>query len=83
MIEVRIPFDLIAKLGSEVHANVRVIQKLRDKGVPVIGAISVQGVEHGKLTSFTDEGLDGNDLVYQWHGTVKTKPAPVAEEEEL
>lgn len=78
VIEVRIPKSLIEKLaGNEVQLNVRVIEKLREKGVPVIGAISVQGVSFGKLTVLTGSG----DYVYEFD-SLGMKPA-VPDEEEL
>lgn len=49
---------------SEVLANLEVMNALRAAGVPIIGAISVRGVEHGQLTLETDR-LFG-EVTYTW-----------------
>jgi hypothetical protein len=68
-IECRFPGDLQARLNdNEVLANVRVLERLRQKGVPVLGAISVRGVANGELSVRTEEDLDGDETVYKWTG---------------
>lgn len=90
MIEVRVNADMVAKFNqNEVLFNRFVIEKLEERGVPVVGAISVQGVKVGRLWMNTDETLDGDkEFVYTYEGPVtSTKPKPkakvIAEEEEL
>lgn len=41
-----------------------VIRRLKEKGVPVIGKLIIQGVSHGSLEMFCKDG----DLVYRWTG---------------
>lgn len=68
--------------GHEVHENLLVLARLRAAGIPVIGAISVRGVEYGKLTMTLDED---DDFVYEFEGRLKqpvvSKPASQEDDE--
>lgn len=51
-----------------------VLRRLKEKGVPVIGKLIIQGVSHGSLEMFCEDG----DLVYRWTGV-----ADQSDEDEL
>jgi hypothetical protein len=67
-IEVRIDRDERSFNTNEVRRNVMLMKMLRERGVPVIGAISVISVEHGQLSTHREEDLDGDVFVYRWTG---------------
>lgn len=87
MITVRMAADLPAKLnGNETLANVKLLDELRRAGIPALGTISLRGVARGSLLLRTEEGLDGDELVYSWvEQTPSVKPvrAPVNIDDEL
>lgn len=61
-IEVRVP---ISKAQANViHANMRVIDELKQAGVPVLGATVLQGVATGTLGMWCDDAK--GELVYAW-----------------
>lgn len=76
-IEVRVSLDDVKKLQHEVLENIKVVEKLRAAGIPVIGKLVLSGITHGTLTHRVEEDLDGDTLVYVWQGEA------VAVEEEL
>lgn len=55
-------FDAMAK--NEVLRQVKIIQALKDKGIPIVGHIAIERVERGTLSIAFDE-LFG-DTVYSW-----------------
>lgn len=68
IIEARFERSMFVRLANEVLCNMKIMKGLRDRGAPVIGAISILGVEHGHLTMHTEDDLDGDVLVYRWTG---------------
>jgi hypothetical protein len=64
MIEVRIEPKTWVWLDHDVHRGTYLLNKLREAGVPVLGAVWPTGVERGRLTSSTDETF--GDLVWEW-----------------
>lgn len=64
MIEVRIPLAVLNRFDNDVHAGVRVLEALREAGVPVRGALFPRGVDTGTLT-VTDDALF-EDQVWTW-----------------
>ena len=63
VVVVRIPERMIARLDHDVHLGVHALNALREAGVPVIGRLSPQSVEYGRLT--IEDDLDGS-RVYTW-----------------
>lgn len=54
--------------GNEVLAAQMIFDKLRSRGVPLIGVLGVLAVEWGKLTIEHEDGLDGDEWHYTWVG---------------
>lgn len=54
--------------GNEVLAGQVIFNRLRAKGVPVIGALGVLAVEWGTLTISHEDGLDGDEWTYTYTG---------------
>lgn len=52
------------ELGQEVLMNLSVLVRLRESGIPALGRISLQGVEHGTLEMIEDRTF--GDVVYRW-----------------
>lgn len=52
------------ELGNEVLNNLLVMARLREAGIPVLGRISLQGVEHGTFEMIEDRTF--GDVVYRW-----------------
>lgn len=71
-IEVRVSLDDVKKLQHEVLENIKVVEKLRAAGIPMIGKLVLSGITHGTLTHRVEEDLDGDTLVYMWQGEVVT-----------
>lgn len=67
MIEVRVDLDAIKKLDHEVLANIKIVEQLRDAGIPIIGKLVLSGITHGTLIHHVDEDIDGDTLVYRWY----------------
>lgn len=61
-IEVRVPVSKAQE--NVIHTNMRVINELKQAGVPVLGATVLQGVATGALTLWTDRDTD--EHVYTW-----------------
>lgn len=61
-IEVRVPVSKAQE--NVIHTNMRVINELKQAGVPVLGATVLQGVSTGALTLWTDRDTD--EHVYTW-----------------
>lgn len=59
--------------GNDMLAARVIFGRLRSRGVPVIGALGVLGVEWGKLTIEHEDGLDGDEWHYAWTGRPLTK----------
>lgn len=59
--------------GNDFLAARVIFGRLRSRGVPVIGALGVLGVEWGKLTIEHEDGLDGDEWTYTWTGRPLTK----------
>ena len=69
-IEVRVPLEDVMKLQHEVLANIKLVEKMRAAGIPIIGKLVLSGITHGTLTHHVDDDLDGDTLVYTWTGEV-------------
>lgn len=63
-IEVQITNAELSVQGNETLKGIRIVDKLKAAGVPVIGNISLLGVERGALTLRSDAMFDA--LVYLW-----------------
>lgn len=50
MITVVIPNADYEQWANEIPCGMKTLKKLRDAGIPAIGALSVRGVEHGSIT---------------------------------
>lgn len=74
-VEARVPRLMDEWRFNEPLRNISVLQRMRNAGAPMIGAISITGVEHGKLEMWFEDDLDGGVFVYRWTGTL-VKPAP-------
>ena len=61
-IRVEIEQDKFWAIGQPVHQHVYVGKTLRDAGIPVVGGLEMQGVEHGRMTYFNE----GGKRVYEW-----------------
>lgn len=67
MIEVRIFRSELRKFDNEVHSSLKILEALREKGVPTIGTICLLGVREGQLVI----EHEGEELVLQWHPPVR------------
>lgn len=69
-VEVRIPKTKRAELrDNEVLFGAYILRRLKEKGVPVDGALFVCGVTHGRLECRTDldlAGETGDEYVFRW-----------------
>lgn len=61
-IRVEISQEAFWRIGQPVHQHIYVGKTLRDAGIPVVGGLEMQGVEHGRLTYFNESGK----RVYEW-----------------
>ena len=61
-IEVRVPVSKAQE--NVIHTNMRVINELKQAGVPVLGATVLQGVSHGTLGIRLDR--ETQEYVYAW-----------------
>lgn len=59
--------------GNDFLAARVIFGRLRSRGVPVIGALGVLGVEWGKMTIEHEDGLDGDEWTYTWTGRPLSK----------
>lgn len=64
VIEVRVPVSKAQE--NVIFANMRVINELREAGVPTLGATVLQCVSDGKLSTWLD--TDRDEYVYEWTG---------------
>lgn len=64
--------------GGPIYAAFQITDRLRERGVPVIGSIVLEGVAHGKL----DISAQDENIVYTWTGTpvVKQTKDPLNDE---
>lgn len=69
-ITLRVEADSIKKLQHEVLANIKLVEKMRAAGIPIIGKLVLSGITHGTLTHHVEDDLDGDTLVYTWTGDV-------------
>jgi hypothetical protein len=69
-ITLRVDLEALKKLQHEVLANIKIVEKMRAAGIPVIGKLVLSGITHGTLTHRVEEDLDGDVLVYSWTGEV-------------
>ena len=60
-------------LGNEVLRNNDLLRRLRSFGIPVVGNISVIGVEYGKLSIEPDRDFD--EWVFTWECSEDDDPA--------
>lgn len=66
-IRVEIDQEKFWKIGQPVHQHVYVGKTLRDAGIPVVGGLEMQGVEHGRLTYYNERNEEGQAMrVYEW-----------------
>jgi hypothetical protein len=65
MIEVRIEKRRLDAFGSDVHANLHTLQRLRDAGVPMRGVLAPTVPESGRLEVELDD-LGVEEYVYRW-----------------
>ena len=79
LIEVRVPVGKAQE--NVIHTNMRVINELKQAGVPVLGATVLQGVSTGALTLWTDR--DTNEHVYTWEPPITHDPINEDEDDEL
>ena len=54
--------------ANEPLAAMYIMNRLRAKGVPVTGVLTILAVEWGKLTIAHEDGLDGDEWTYTWTG---------------
>ena len=62
-----------AELGHEVTNNLTLLVKLRSAGIPALGRISLQGVEHGTLEVIEDRTF--GDRIFRWTPDPEYDPA--------
>ena len=51
--------------ANPVHRALTLMKRLRDEGIPVFGAIALEGVEEGALT-ITAPDLATGEVTYTW-----------------
>lgn len=51
--------------ANPVHRAMALIKRLRDEGIPAVGAIALENVEHGALT-ITAPDLATGEVLYSW-----------------
>lgn len=66
MIEARIDLDELRKVQHNVLHAIEFIKVLRQAGVPVIGNITMNGVERGSLHIHRENDMDGDIVVVRW-----------------
>jgi hypothetical protein len=54
--------------ANEVNAGQVILNRLRARGVPVIGVLGVLAVEWGVLTIAHEDGLDGDEWIWTYTG---------------
>ncbi len=67
MIKVTISYAEMQRLGHpypEVLKTLHLMKQLREAGIPIVGVLSIDGVETGKLTMYRDQIFQ--DWVYEW-----------------
>lgn len=67
MIKVRIDIHEMQNHQHNILHSIKMIQLLKDAGLPVIGKIVFNGVERGVMTMHREADLDSDDLVVTWH----------------
>ena len=60
-------------MGNEVLRNTDLLRRLRSNGIPVVGNISVIGVEYGTLSVTPDRDFD--EWVFTWECSDEDDPA--------
>lgn len=84
-IVVRLDLDQVCKSPNEVLSSIRLLERMRDAGIPVLrlknrrgevmgGALMLFGVESGTLHMYTIEDLDTNEAVFEWTPPAGYKP---------
>lgn len=63
-IEVTMPMDKWDAVGSETACGIRLLELLRQAGIPAVGRIMLQGVEHGTLEITKEQCF--NEMIYTW-----------------
>lgn len=77
-IKVRVPVSKAQE--NVIHTNMRVIDKLKQVGVPVLGATVLQGVATGTLSMWRDAAED--ELVYEWSPDQPIRSEPLHDDED-
>jgi len=66
MIQVRIPRTRNEDVGHEVLTSRNFVERLKEKGIPIVGILVIRGVEWGTL-SHTNDPADGAHI-FTWDG---------------
>lgn len=66
MIQVHIAKDALDHAGHEALVGQRIVESLRQAGVPVEGFFALRGVPKGSLTFSNSEDLDGVVHSFTW-----------------
>jgi hypothetical protein len=82
VIRVTIDMERFWRIGQPVHQHVYVGTTLKNAGVPVVGGLEIQGVEHGRLLHY-NEVVDGKKFrVYEWTPGPDSRKAPLYTDED-
>lgn len=57
--------------GGPIYAAMQIVDKLRERGVPVLGSIVLEGVAHGNLSIVSS----GEKIFYTWTRTPTGAPS--------
>jgi hypothetical protein len=64
MITVTIPKDKLDRFDNVVNRGMYLLKELQAAGVPALGSLWPEAVEHGALTVRTDAVFE--DRIYEW-----------------
>lgn len=67
MIEVRIDINEMQHHQHNILHSIKMIQALKQAGLPVIGKIVFNGVEKGRMSWWREADLDTDDCVIRWY----------------
>lgn len=88
-IRVEIDQEQFWRIGHPVHRHIYVGKTLRAAGIPVVGGLEIEGIEHGRLVHFNEERQTPTGpkkyRVYEWTpgaDTPKQKVVRAFDEEE-
>lgn len=68
-IEIKVSKEHEQWLGNPILFSIDVLKRMKEAGIPVVGAAVLHGVSHGRL----EITIDNENYVYRWHPDPKHK----------